>query len=652
VAHPRSRALQAAPELTDAEINAIADRLRKGEFLDDQYRDRLFRAPKEYELTYAGKESRGSILAGSMAVPLQTIRRFGDPGDGWANKLVFGDNLQVLKTLVDMKGRGELNNADGTPGVRLCYIDPPFATRQEFRGKQDERAYADKVVGARFVEFLRKRLVLIAELLSDDGTIYVHLDPKKGHYIKVVLDEIFGENNFRNEIIWWYYNKMQGNIGRFPSNHDCIYVYSRQSRPVFNTIYEERDEVTRLIKRAWDKDKQRLVNAKGPDGKVLYIDRDDKRVDDVWRLSMLQPADRTEEVLYPTQKPKTLLSLIVEASSKPGDLVLDCFAGSGTTALAADELDRRWIAVDSGKFAIYMAQRRLISNKVGRGKTAKLAPHKPFELCMAGLYDNDLLERLSFGEFEAFCLDLFGCRPRAHSIAEVPMSGTRKGAPVHFFPHDKTDALMGREYVESLADRLGERVSGSVCVVAPTAACDPGLFEDVIQIGKVSFFILRVPYSVIEALHDRRFEYLGQPRSAEEVNDPLDAYGFDFMQLPEVAWNAESCGEAVVVRIRTFVRGGLDPDDLDELPDAGREDLAMVMVDADYDGEVFRMSHWQFADELKKSDWSLSVPKSACGGQMVVVFLDTHGNERREILRITDDLGGAPDRDGVIEARA
>ncbi len=620
------------PPLPKPEIEAIVERLRKGEYLDDQYRDRLFRQPKEYELKYAGKESRGGILAGTMGVPFQTLRRFGDPTDGWSNKLVFGDNLQVLKTLFEMKERGELLNADGTPGIRICYIDPPFATRRDFRGKQDEMAYADKISGARFVEFLRKRLVLIRELLSDDGTLYVHLDPKKGHYMKVILDEIFGENNFRNEIIWWYYNKMQGNIKRFPSNHDCIYVYSKQPEPVFTTLYEEREELTRMIQRVWDKKKKRLVNAKGPDGKVLYIERADKRIDDVWRISMLQPADKTEKVVYPTQKPRTLLSLIVEASSKPGDIVLDCFVGSGTMPVVADELGRRWIAVDCGKFAIYLTQRRLFSNTQGRGKTAKLVEPQPFELCTAGLYDNDLLEKLSFTEFRSFCLDLFGCRPRIHTISDVPMAGTRKGAPVHFFPYDQTEAVMGREYIESLHERIGSKVSGSVCIVAPVAACDPGLFEDIVQLGKVSYFILRVPYSVIEALHDRGFEHIEQPASAERINDPLDAYGFDFIELPEVKTRTELGGDAFRLHIETFVRGGLDPDDFEELPDAGRGDLAMVMVDAKYDGELFRISHWHFADELKAAEWTLSLPLSECGVRLMVVFLDTHGNEYREII--------------------
>ena len=127
-----------------------------------------------------------------MAVPLQPIRTFGGNGDGWHNMLIFGDNLQAMKTLLRMKEQGQLVNADGSRGVRLVYIDPPFATRQEFAGSQEEKAYQDKVTGARFLEFLRQRLVFLRDLLADDGSIYIHLDWKKVHYIKVLSDEIFG----------------------------------------------------------------------------------------------------------------------------------------------------------------------------------------------------------------------------------------------------------------------------------------------------------------------------------------------------------------------------------------------------------------------------------------------------------------------------
>jgi len=425
-----------------------------------------------------------------------------------------------------MKRRGELENPDGKHGIKVCYIDPPFATRRDFSGDQGQPAYRDKVEGAEFIEFLRKRLIFIHELLTDDGTLYVHLDPKKGHYMKVVLDEVFS-GHFRNEIIWWYYNKLQGNVNRLPANHDCIYVYGKTAAPVFNTLIEEREELSKLIKRVWNPKTKKLVNAKGPDGKVLYIEKDDKRVDDVWRLSMLQPADRTEVVDYPTQKPMTLLSLVIEASSEPGDLVLDCFVGSGTTAEVAERLGRRWIAVDSGKLAIYTTQRRLLTMKEGTGRKRKAVRHKPFDVCSAGLYDNELLERLDFPDYESFCLELFGCQPARSQLAGLLFSGTRKGDPVHFFPWDETELGMGLEYIESLHERVKKKLTGTMYVVVPDSRCDPGLFVSLVKFERLTVFILRVPYSVIEALHDREFRLIDQPATLSDVNDALDAYGFE-----------------------------------------------------------------------------------------------------------------------------
>jgi site-specific DNA-methyltransferase (adenine-specific)/adenine-specific DNA-methyltransferase len=219
-------------ELSNIQIDEIVSLLRKGKQLPADYREDLVRqleklkqsilfdAKKEYELIYSDKYREEDILADTMAVPLQKVktfrngdnssipplaqgtvpdlrseaRRIGTVPDEWQNMLIFGDNLQVLKTLLQMKDKGKLKNADGTPGVRLIYIDPPFATKQEFKGSQDQKAYQDKIAGARFLEFLRKRLVFLRELLSEDGSIYVHLDWKKGHYVKVLMDEVFGEN--------------------------------------------------------------------------------------------------------------------------------------------------------------------------------------------------------------------------------------------------------------------------------------------------------------------------------------------------------------------------------------------------------------------------------------------------------------------------
>jgi site-specific DNA-methyltransferase (adenine-specific)/adenine-specific DNA-methyltransferase len=353
---------------------------------------------------------------------------------------------------------------------------------------------------------------------------------------------------------------------------------------------------------------------------------------DIWTdIPMLRGYTRGERTDYPTQKPEALLTRIVEASSNPGDLVLDCFVGSGTSAIVSQRLGRRWVAVDCGKLAVYVTQRRLLS----LGDNSEVEKRVSFEFCSAGLYDNDLVEAMPSEGFRNFCLELFGCREDDHVIGGIQMAGTRKGGPVHFFPFKETDAEMGREYLDSLAGRLKGKVTGEVYVIAPVTSCDPGLFEDVVVVDKLTFFILRVPYSVIEALHGRRFKLLDQPFSAEMVNDPMDTFGFDFVQLPEVTVTYRKTKAKLIGTIKSFMRGGLDPDDFADLKEAGRLDLAMVLVDRDYDGEVFRVSDHFFGDELEDARWSFSLPLETCGKRLLVIFMDTHGNEFRETVEPT-----------------
>lgn len=216
--------------MNDDQRQELIRSLQQGEELSPEWARILFPPEKrEYELVYHGKEREEDIIADTLGVPLQRVRTFGKNGDGWHNKLIFGDNLQVMKSLVEMKRSAQLCNADGTPGVRLVYIDPPFATMQEFQGADEQKAYQDKITGARFVEFLRKRLILLRELLAQDGAIYVHLDWKKAHYIKVVMDEVFGDNNFRNEIIWHYPGREMHINTKFNAKHETILFYARSS---------------------------------------------------------------------------------------------------------------------------------------------------------------------------------------------------------------------------------------------------------------------------------------------------------------------------------------------------------------------------------------------------------------------------------------
>src|SRR5581483_1233011 len=542
------------PRISDEEINRLVSKLKRGEYLEDYYRRLLFREAKEVELAYASKESKSQILSSTMAVPLQPLKRYGDAGEGeWTNKLVVGDNLQVLKTLLEMKTRGELKNADGSNGIRLCYIDPPFATKREFQGSRGQRAYRDKIAGAEFIEFLRKRLVFIRELLSEDGALYLHLDTRKSHYAKALLDEIFGEANFQNEIIWKR-TTAHNDARTMGAVHETVLFYSKSSIHKWNPQFMKYDEsYIETYYRYKDADGRRFMSADytgaGAGPRRIFGDRgpiappkgrhwmhDQAGVDrmleedrifwtrngvprlkryldeslgqplhDLWTDILPIVSWSSEGVGYPTQKPVALAERIIRASTDEGDLVLDCFSGSGTTAVAAERLGRRWIANDAGKLAIYLTQRRLLATITEDVKSS--SSPCPFDLCTAGMYDNSLLEDLDFDSYKRFCLDLFECRQEQFRIGGITFAGRRKGEPVHLFPFNLAPELqMGVDYLDSLHERLKGKVSGAVFVIVPITHCDPGLFADVFPIGKILFFVLRVPYSAIEAIHGRPFK--------------------------------------------------------------------------------------------------------------------------------------------------
>jgi site-specific DNA-methyltransferase (adenine-specific)/adenine-specific DNA-methyltransferase len=231
--------------LTEAEKNRLIDLVEKGKPLPPVYKSKLFapedgtfiQATKEYRLVYEGKARREEIIANTPEAPFQLVRQFNEdnkfPG-GWRNMLIYGDNLLALKELyTDQRGPNRYGTRDR---IKLIYIDPPFATKQDFM-KDKEKAYRDKVIGAQFIEFIRKRLFLLREILADDGSIYVHLDTKKGHYMKAVLDEVFGEENFINEIVWKRQTAKGGafdKLAQFGRIHESIFFYAKTERYLWN----------------------------------------------------------------------------------------------------------------------------------------------------------------------------------------------------------------------------------------------------------------------------------------------------------------------------------------------------------------------------------------------------------------------------------
>lgn len=313
------------------------------------------------ELRWTGKRPYRS----TQYYPAQLKETFGEPKDGWMNKIFWGDNLQVMSHMLK-EYRGKID---------LIYIDPPFDSKADYkkkiklRGKQvsgdslafEEKQYGDIWSSDEYLQFMYERMILCRELLNESGVFILHCDWHQSSYLRAIADEIFGRNSFLNEIIWYYYNKMQGNVNRFASNHDNILVYAKGSGYTFNKITEPREKPIRQIKRVWNPETQSLVNAKDAEGHVIYIESTEKAIDDVWRLSMLQPADKKEPVGYPTQKPETLVSRIVSAFSNQGDLVFDCFMGSGTTQAVAVKLGRRFIGADINLGSIQTTTKRLLT---------------------------------------------------------------------------------------------------------------------------------------------------------------------------------------------------------------------------------------------------------------------------------------------------
>jgi adenine-specific DNA-methyltransferase len=432
------------------------------------------------ELVWEGKYDeygqRREVDIAGCAMPMQKIEGIDEPRreatatnqlelfeqqnprvDDFRNRLVWGDNKLVMASLLQ-EFRGK---------VDLIYIDPPFDVGADFSmqvqiGDEKEAVGKDQstleMVAYRdiwgrgtdsYLHMLHERLTLISELLSEKGSIFVHCDWHVNYMIRALLDDVFGRERFVNEIVWYYYNKMQGNVNRFAANHDIILRYSKTPKSLFHPQREKRDETVRQLKRVWDKEKGKLVNAKGTDGKVIYIESNERTIDDVWRLSMLQPADQTENIGYATQKPEALLERIIQASSNEGDLVADFFCGSGTTGAVADRLGRKWIMADLGRFAIHTSRKRLIELQRTLHKDGK--PYRAFDVYNLGRYERQWWqqERLQGADTEhrRIILEFF----RAEVLTNTPsplLHGRKAGAFCHV---DGIDSMFTRDEAKAVA---------------------------------------------------------------------------------------------------------------------------------------------------------------------------------------------------------
>ncbi len=679
-------------KLSEKNRERIIQVLESGEELPVDYKHVLFPPEKkEYELVYAGKEREEDILADTMAVPLQAVKTFGNNGNEWTNKLIFGDNLQVMKALMD--------DPDIKGQVKLIYIDPPFATKQEFRGSQDQKAYQDKIAGVKFIEFLRKRLILMKALLASDAFICVHLDYRKGHYLKVLMDEIFKENNFRNEIVVKRGTKnLQGQfetIDSLSSGHDVILFYSKQSETRFRKINKKlgaikggtwnnhwrgtdrptmRYELFGIEPTSgqWRWAKERTLEAIENYRKYeedfsaemaiddYYLDillNEGKKIDfvrlsntgkpehfvppknyvilsDVWLDISAYEGTKT----YPTQKSEYLLDRLIRGLTKKSDLIIDAFAGSGTTLAVAEKLGRRWIGIDCGKLAIYTIQKRLLSLKKEIGNKGKSSEPKPFTLYTAGLYDFKQLKKLPWSEWRKFALMLFNCRDKKHKLSGIQLDGYKGRSDVLVFNHLKDpDIVLDYGFIENLHSMIGSKVSKEFFIIVPAARVI--FLEDYLDKGSTRYYILRIPYSIINELHNRNFEAIRQPIDETQVNDTVDAVGFDFIRPPKVECvyqikkARDNSSDVASIKIKTFKSEAMLKG-ASQIPN--RESLSMIMVDFDYNGDTFNLQKVLYASEIEKNNWEVHLPVESFKDKIMIIYLDIYGNEYREIKTLND----------------
>lgn len=407
--------------LSDNEKRDIIKFLEQGKPLPEKYRFLLFNDDREVELLWNGKTNEVT----NVVLPFQVIEQIDEPRNdakfglqnslfdfsgrqitGWTNKLIWGDNKLILSSLKNGPLRKEIE-AQG--GLKLIYIDPPFDVGADFSmnieiGEDsfikkpsviEEIAYRDTWgKGAdSFIAMIYERLKLMHDLLSEDGSIYIHCDWRVSAFMKLALDEAFGKDNFQREIIWSIETSsgFKTQADNWVRGHDTIYFYSKSSNAIFNKQFLPLDEGT--IKR-YDKadesgNKYKVYYNEDGSERRVYLDKSKGRpLTDTWTdIIGFQTVQTGENLYYPTQKPEMMLERIIKASSNEGDLVADFFCGSGTTLAVAEKLNRKWIGSDLGKFGIHTTRKRLIG--IQRELKEKGINFRPFEILNVGKYERD-----------------------------------------------------------------------------------------------------------------------------------------------------------------------------------------------------------------------------------------------------------------------
>lgn len=620
--------------------NELIRLLTSGNSIPDEYKEILFpTVNKEYELSYFGKMKREDILKdadGVFSIPLQKDKTFGAKKNKneWENMLVFGDNLQLLKNIYENEDPIIKDKVKGK--VKIIYIDPPFATEDEFKNKKGAKAYSDKVKGSQFIEFLRRRLILAREILSDDGSIFVHLDYRMSHYIKVILDEIFGKNNLRNEIIWTYTGPGSSKMKQFNRKHDTILWYTKTDTWIFNEddIREEYKDPNQGLRKAFGADYS--------EEDVIKNREKGKIPEDWWYIPVIarQKIDGIERTGYPTEKPFKLLEKIIKTASSKGDIVMDFFGGSGMTAFAAEKLGRKWIVCDIGKLSIYTIQKRILNIKKSRSLTNPNKKYgkdfETFSTYQLGLYDLEKTLKLDWKDYKRFVSELFEFELKETKISGISFDGIKKNHYVKIWDFNKNkDSSIDEDYLKELHKNIGSRINGRIYIVAPSNNVD--FLNDYFEINGIRYYFLKIPYQVIKELHKYPFQKMEQSKSINSVNNIDMAIGFHFIEQPDVESKIILHDSSLEIILSKFYSKTLVDNDGNEYKNF--ETLASIFIDKNYDGQNFIMTDYYFANDLKIIDDKITINLNKIGNSdVMIIYTDIFGNEFTEIKKGSGDL--------------
>lgn len=517
-------------ELSEAEQRDLFNLIQQGKALPEKYRFILFEDKREVELVWNGK-TRDVC---TTVLPFQTLEHIDEPRaetktqadlfdsrgrqmKGWSNKLIWGDNKLILSSLKAGPLRQQIEDAGG---LKLIYIDPPFDVGADFSmdieigGETfhkeptliEQIAYRDTWGRGTdsFVSMLYERLILMRDLLAEDGSLFVHCDWRVQAYVRCALDEVFGRECFRNEIIW-HYRRWPAKSPIFQRSHDTIFWFSRGEKTTWNQQFQELSEAT--LKRFGG------MKVKGETTKeVLNEASAGAPMRDVWEVNHVLGAN-PENVSYPTQKPEALVERMLLAASNPGDLIADFFIGSGTTAAVAEKNGRRWIATDLGKFGIHTTRKRLI----GVQRELKLAEKdfRAFEVLNLGRYERQAY--LNIGgrltaeqreaalnqkemEFRDLILRAYKASPlgAAGAVQDGFFHGARIGRLVVIGP---INLPVGRLFVEEVITECRKRGASRVDILA--FEFEMGLFPAVLEEARSKGIDLSPKYIPAEVFDKR-----------------------------------------------------------------------------------------------------------------------------------------------------